>query len=89
MFDDELLSDDEIAADPLPSAFKDTIDDYLEKLPVPIETLRQEGLLGSWNNQQRLMPRVAKFALGVLSAPGESFYLLNLLLVLTIPGLPL
>ena len=74
-FDDELLSDDEIAADPLPSAFKDTIDDYLERLPVPVEILRREGLLGYWNNQRRLMPRVAKFALGILSAPGELVHL--------------
>ena len=48
----------------------DTIDGYLSSALVSKETLRREGVLGYWQKQQKKTPRVARFALGLLSAPG-------------------
>lgn len=77
--------DDDIAADAAPSTLKDTIDDYLAKPPVSVLKLRREGLLGYWNNHRQSMPRVTKFALGILGAPDELDYAFKSSILLNTP----
>jgi hypothetical protein len=67
---DGWLSDDEIGFDPTP-VYKDTLQDYLNAPLVPVETLRRGGLLAYWDGQLKYTPRVAKFALSILSSPGK------------------
>ncbi|KAG8729482.1 hypothetical protein FRC12_020948 [Ceratobasidium sp. 428] len=68
---DGWLSDDEIEY-ARPSASQDTLEFYLRTPLVPVEVLRQGGLLAYWHGQQKVMPRVSKFALGILSSPASS-----------------
>jgi hypothetical protein len=75
---DGYLSDDDIGFNTTPTT-GDSLEHYLEAPLVPAKNLRHGGLLGYWNGQLAYMPRVAKFALGILSAPGTySIVLLTL-----------
>lgn len=69
---DDWLSDDETSIDTSQTCL-DTIDGYLNSTLVSKETLRREGLLRYWERQQKKTPRIARFALGLLSAPGKYY----------------
>ncbi|KAG9081574.1 hypothetical protein FRC06_005502 [Ceratobasidium sp. 370] len=68
---DDWLSDDEMSSD-TSQYCGDTIESYLSSTLVSKEALRREGLLEYWKKQQKKTPRVAGFALGILSAPASS-----------------
>ncbi|CAE6488191.1 unnamed protein product [Rhizoctonia solani] len=68
---DGWLSDDEIGLEPTP-ACRDTLQDYLSAPLVPVETLRRGDLLVYWDGQLKYTPRIAKFALSILSSPASS-----------------
>lgn len=51
------------------SAVKDTIESYIDAEPISSTTF-SGGLLSPWEDQRRLQPRVAQFAMNVLNAPG-------------------
>ncbi|KAG8705564.1 hypothetical protein FRC09_002881 [Ceratobasidium sp. 395] len=70
---DDWLSDDEDALDPGASqSYTDTIEEYLSTPPLAKETLHNGGLLKYWQAELTQTPRIAKFALGILSAPASS-----------------
>ncbi|CAE6371544.1 unnamed protein product [Rhizoctonia solani] len=69
---DDWLSDDELDLSQSPSAYKDTLQDYLSAPLVPVETLHQGGLLSYWDSQLKYTPCIAKFALRILSLPASS-----------------
>jgi hypothetical protein len=71
---DDWLSEDETMSDTR-SVCDDTIEGYLDAPLVSKEALRRGGLLEYWKKQQKKTPRVAGFALGLLSAPGMFAYL--------------
>ncbi|KAG9076206.1 hypothetical protein FRC06_009640, partial [Ceratobasidium sp. 370] len=68
---DNWLSDDETTAE-TPSHHHDTIEEYLKLPLVPKERIREGGLMRYWEEQRKITPRVAEFALSILSAPASS-----------------
>ncbi|KAG9080826.1 hypothetical protein FRC06_006120 [Ceratobasidium sp. 370] len=69
---DGWLSDDEAGFDLAPPG-QDSLEAYLKAPLVTVETLRRHSsLLSYWTAQRKKMPRVSKFALGILSSPASS-----------------
>lgn len=71
-----------LAAAPVPSN-TDTIQAYLDSPVVSRDVLTQHGgVIPYWNNELTCRPRLARMALNYLTAPGKSFKLCLIVLVL-------
>ncbi|QRV78731.1 AC transposase [Ceratobasidium sp. AG-Ba] len=68
---DDWLSDDEETPN-TSRLHSDTIEAYLNSNLVSKETIRQGGLLKYWEGERKRTPRLAAFALGILTAPASS-----------------